>query len=114
MKQRYIVCMVTASSADEGARIGKKLVSEGLAACCNIVGGVRSIYTWQGKLSDEAEVLCIFKTRKELIFKTRKELFGRLKKRVKELHSYDVPEVIALAIDDGLEEYLEWIDSVTG
>jgi periplasmic divalent cation tolerance protein len=106
MKQRYIVCMVTASSADEGARIGKKLVSEGLAACCNIVGGVRSIYTWQGKLSDEAEVLCIFKT--------RKELFGRLKKRVKELHSYDVPEVIALAIDDGLEEYLEWIDSVTG
>jgi periplasmic divalent cation tolerance protein len=106
MEQRYIVCMVTTPSADEGARIGKKLVSEGLAACCNIVGGVRSIYTWQGKLSDEAEVLCIFKT--------RKELFSRLKKRVKELHSYDVPEVIALAIDDGLEEYLEWIDSVTG
>jgi periplasmic divalent cation tolerance protein len=105
MKQRYIVCIVTVPNAEEGAGIGKKLVSEGLAACCNIVPSIRSIYTWQGKLCDEGEALCIFKT--------RKSLFDRLKKRVKELHSYDVPEVIAIGIEDGLEDYLNWIDSVT-
>ncbi len=105
MKKRYIVALMTAPSEEEGVLIGKKLVSEGLAACCNIVPGVRSIYTWQGKLSDEAEVLCIFKT--------KKSLFDRLKKRVKELHSYEVPEVIAIGIDEGLEDYLEWIDGVT-
>lgn len=105
-KEGHIVALMTAPSAEEGARIGREVVTEGLAACCNIVPGVRSIYTWKGKLCDEAEVLCIFKT--------RRSLFERLKKRVKELHTYEVPEVIALGIEDGLEEYLEWIDEVTG
>ncbi len=106
MEKGHVVVMVTAGSEDEGARIGKAVVSEGLAACCNIVPRVRSIYTWKGKLCDEGEVLCIFKT--------RKSLFDKLKKRVKELHTYEVPEVIAVNIEDGLEEYLKWIDEVTG
>lgn len=101
----HIVVLMTAPSEEEGARIGKEVVTGGLAACCNIVPGIRSIYTWKGKLMDEAEVLCILKT--------RKELFEGLKEKVKELHPYEVPEVIALTIEDGLAEYLEWIDSVT-
>lgn len=105
MKKDYIVVMVTVGSEEEAARIGKRVVSEGLAACCNIVPSVRSIYTWQGKLCDEGEVLCIFKT--------RRPLFDRLKKMVKELHGYEVPEVIALGVVDALDEYLDWIDDVT-
>jgi periplasmic divalent cation tolerance protein len=105
MKKGYVVVIVTAGSEDEGARIGRQLVSEGLAACCNIVPSIRSIYTWKGKLSDEGEALCLFKT--------RRSLFEGLKKRVKELHSYEVPEVIAVGIEDGLEEYFNWIDEVT-
>ncbi len=105
MKDEFVVVMVTAPSVDEGAGIGRKVVEEGLSACCNIVPGVRSIYTWQGRICDEGEVLCIFKT--------RASLFERLKKRVKELHSYDVPEIIAVPVRAGLEEYLEWVRDVT-
>ncbi|MEE9613457.1 MAG: divalent-cation tolerance protein CutA [Thermodesulfobacteriota bacterium] len=106
MKEGYVVCMVTAPDAEAGAAMGKKVVEEGLAACCNIVPGVRSIYAWKGKLCDEAEVLCIMKT--------RAALFEKLKQRVKELHTYEVPEIIALKIEDGLREYLDWIDGATG
>jgi periplasmic divalent cation tolerance protein len=100
-----IVVFMTASGEVEAAEIARAVVGEGLAACCNIVPGVRSIYTWKGKLSDEAEALCIFKT--------KKTLFDRLKKRIKELHGYEVPEVVAVDIADGLEEYLDWVDEVT-
>jgi periplasmic divalent cation tolerance protein len=105
MREVHVVVFMTAGSEDEAATIANAVVEEGLAACSNIVGGVRSIYTWKGRLSDEGEVLCIFKT--------RKKLFERLKKRIRELHSYEVPEVIAVDIADGLEEYLNWIDDVT-
>lgn len=96
-----IVVTVTASSEAEAAEIAGAIVKEGLAACCNIVARVRSIYTWKGELRDEAEALCVFKT--------RASLFERLKKRVVELHSYELPEVVAIKIDDGLEPYLAWI-----
>lgn len=102
----HIVVFMTASSADEGANIGKKTVEEGLAACCNIVPSIRSIYVWKGKLCDEPEALCVFKT--------RAELFERLRARIKELHSYEVPEIIALKIEAGHADYLKWIDVVTG
>jgi periplasmic divalent cation tolerance protein len=100
-----IVVFMTASGEVEAEAIARAVVGEGLAACCNIVPGLRSIYTWKGKLSDEAEVLCILKT--------KKKLFERLKKRIKELHGYEVPEVVAVDIADGLEEYLDWVDEVT-
>ncbi len=105
MDKGHTVVFSTAPNADEGARIGKAVVEEGLAACCNIVPGLRSIYLWKGKLCDENEALCIFKT--------RDALFERLKKRIKELHTYEVPEIIAVEITDGLKEYLGWIDEVT-
>ena len=100
-----IVVYITAPNEDEAAKIAKALVEERLAACVNIVRGIRSIYTWQGKIEDDAEVL--------MIAKTRRNLFEPFKNRVKELHSYTVPEIIALPIIDGLEDYLNWLKEAT-
>ena len=105
MHDEHIVVFVTASNEEEGAKIAQTLVQEGLCACCNITA-VRSIYKWQGKVSDEKEVLCIIKT--------RRGLFDKLEKRVKELHSYELPEIIGIKIKEGSREYLKWIDEVTG
>ncbi len=105
METGYVVVMVTAPTEEEAASIGRTVVEEGLAACCNIVPRVRSIYTWQDKVCDEDEVLCLMKT--------RKALFSGLKDRIIELHSYDVPEVISLDIEGGHRDYLSWIDDVT-
>ena len=102
----YVVCMMTAPNEAEAKRIGRTLVEERLAACCNVIPNVTSIYTWKGKVREEGEVICLMKT--------RKELFSAIKKRIKELHPYDVPEIISLKIKDGLYEYLKWIDEVTG
>jgi len=101
-----IVVFITASSEDEAAKIARALVQERLAACVNIIKGVRSIYSWQGKVEDSAEAL--------MVAKTKKALFKRLEKRVKELHSYTVPEVIAVPVADGSGDYLKWLDEVTG
>ncbi|HLC18417.1 MAG TPA: divalent-cation tolerance protein CutA [Thermodesulfobacteriota bacterium] len=101
----HVVVFVTAPNVEEAEGIGKKVVAEKLAACCNIVPGLKSIYTWKGQLLTEGEVLCIFKT--------KKVLFERLRDRVVELHSYDVPEVIATEITSGLQDYLRWIDEAT-
>ncbi len=105
-KDSYIVVFMTAPNEDEAAAIGKAVVGEGLAACCNIVPGLRSIYRWKGRICDEQEVLSILKT--------RSGLFEALKARIVELHSYDVPEVVAIDIKDGHDDYLRWIDEVTG
>lgn len=97
---------ITASNEDEAARVAGDIVSSRLAACVNIVKGIRSVYRWQGKIEDEGEVL--------MIIKTRRDLFGALKKRVKELHSYSVPEIVAIPVVEGSEEYLRWIKEETG
>ena len=101
-----IVVFITASSEEEAARIAASLVEEKLAACVNIIRNIRSIYSWKGKVCDDAEVL--------MIVKTQRSLFNSLKGRVKELHSYEVPEIIALPIVDGSEDYLKWIRESTG
>ncbi|MGW8273213.1 MAG: divalent-cation tolerance protein CutA [Thermodesulfovibrionales bacterium] len=101
----HIVVFITASSEEEAARIGHKLVEESLAACVNIVRSVRSIYCWEGKIEDEAEVL--------MVVKTRERLFEKLSQQVKALHSYSVPEIIAFPIKQGSPEYLQWLDDVT-
>jgi periplasmic divalent cation tolerance protein len=101
-----IVVFITASNEDEAAKIARALVEARLAGCVNIIKNIRSIYSWQGKIEDEPEVL--------MIVKTQKNLFESLSKKVKELHSYTVPEIIALPIVEGSEEYLKWLKEVTG
>jgi periplasmic divalent cation tolerance protein len=96
-----ILVLVTAPSADKAAELARALVEEQLAACGNIIPGLRSIYRWQGQLHDDAEVL--------LLLKTRAALFERLRARVVELHPYEVPEVLRVDIADGHAPYLAWV-----
>jgi periplasmic divalent cation tolerance protein len=95
------IAFVMAAGEEEAGRIGQALVGENLAACVNIVGPVRSIYRWRGAIEDAREFM--------LIIKTQARLFDRLARRVKELHSYEVPEIIALPLAAGWKPYLEWI-----
>jgi periplasmic divalent cation tolerance protein len=97
----FLVVYVTVGSPEEGERLAHALVEERLAACVNRVGPVRSVYRWQGRIEQNDEEL--------LIIKTKRELFERLKRRVQELHSYSVPEIIALPILEGSEPYLKWL-----
>lgn len=100
-----VVVFVTASSEEEARMIGRRVVERRLAACANILPGIRSIFRWQGQVSEEREVL--------LILKTRRALFTDLAGTVKALHSYEVPEIIALSIAAGWPDYLQWIRDVT-
>ncbi len=101
----FLIILVTASSEQEGATIGRALVEEGLAACTNIIPRIRSVYRWKQKIWDEAETL--------LIIKSREELFERIRDRIKELHSYEVPEITAVGLAKGDPAYLQWIEEVT-
>jgi len=103
----YIVVFIT-YPYDEGNKekeLARKLVENKLAACVNIVKEINSIYFWQGKIEDDRESL--------LIVKTKKSLFEELKNFVKENHPYCVPEIIAMPIILGNEDYLNWIDEST-
>ncbi len=96
-----LLALVTAGDEESADRIASALVTGRLAACVNIVGNVRSVYRWKGKIEKDAEFL--------LIIKTWQDRFEDLKKRVLDLHTYDVPEIIALRIDEGHAPYLEWM-----
>lgn len=100
-----VVILVTAPSIDEARKIGNALVEERLIACANIIPQVESIFYWQDKVCNEKEALMVIKTRKKLIEK--------IIKRVKALHSYTVPEVIALPIIKGSKDYIKWLKEVT-
>ncbi len=101
-----LVVLVTAPSAEKAAELGRALVSERLAACANVVPGIRSIYWWEGKVQDEPEAL--------VLLKTTRARFEALRDRVLALHPYQVPEVVALAVEAGSPKYLEWIAGVVG
>jgi periplasmic divalent cation tolerance protein len=100
-----IVVLVTCGSEEQAANIANSLVEDRLAACVNIISPIRSIYRWEGKTWDEKEWM--------LIIKARKKNFEGLEKRVKSLHSYSVPEIIALPIIEGSESYLKWLEETT-
>lgn len=100
-----LLCLSTCPDAETAARVARTLVEERLAACVNRVPGVASTYRWQGEVHDDAEVL--------LLVKTTRESFVALRDRLVELHPYEVPELIALAIDDGSPAYLQWIAAET-
>lgn len=95
------VVLLTAGSEEQANRIARALVDERLAACVNVVGPVRSIYRWRGAVEDEREYL--------LLVKTRARLYPAVERRIKQLHSYEVPEVLALSPQDGSRAYLDWL-----
>jgi periplasmic divalent cation tolerance protein len=95
------VVLVTAPDVETAARIGRTLVEERLAACVNVVPGLRSIYRWEGRVEDEAEVL--------MLVKTEAARCRALAARVKDLHPYDVPEVLELPAAGGSAAYIEWV-----
>jgi len=97
------VAFVTAPDTEVGARIARTLVEERLAACVNLVPGVRSIYRWEGAVEEAAEVL--------LVVKTRADRGRALADRVRELHPYDVPEVLTLPVAGGSADYLAWVQA---
>ncbi|OGR82094.1 MAG: hypothetical protein A2636_03190 [Elusimicrobia bacterium RIFCSPHIGHO2_01_FULL_64_10] len=101
MATEACVVFLTAANREEAEKISRTLVTERLAACVNQAGEVRSRYWWDGKIETGAEIL--------VIAKTTRRAFPRLQKRVRELHSYSVPEVIALPVIDGNPAYLRWI-----
>jgi periplasmic divalent cation tolerance protein len=96
----------TVASEEQAASIARTLVSERLAACVNILGPLRSIYRWRDAIEDEQEFL--------LLIKTRATLYVKVEKRIRELHSYEVAEVISSKLDRGSPPYLKWMLESTG
>jgi len=99
----YIVIFVTAANIQEAEKISSQLVNKKLIACANIVEGVKSLFWWQGKVDSAREVL--------LVIKSKKSKLAAIIKEVKSLHSYEVPEIIAMPIIAGDKDYLRWIDA---
>ena len=101
-----LIVLVTASSPEEAWRIAQALVDERLAACVNVLPGVRPVYRWQGQMVTAGETL--------LIVKTTRDVLQALTARVRALHSYTVPEVVAVPIVDGSPPYLDWLVEQVG
>ena len=99
------VVLVTAPDSECAERLARALVEERLAACVNLVPGIRSFYRWEGRVQDDAEWL--------LVVKTRAACGAALAARVKELHPYELPEVLELPAAGGSEAYLDWVRTET-
>lgn len=100
-----LVVFSTFPDPDKAAEVARTLVTEQLAACVNIVGGVRSIYRWEGEISDDRETLAVIKT--------TSERFEEMRSRLVALHPYQVPEVIAMPVESGHAPYLAWVADET-
>jgi len=101
-----IIVFVTCESRQQAEKIAQAVVTEKLAACVNVLPGIRSCYIWARKLTWAEEVL--------LLIKTTRGRFGQLQDRVRELHSYEVPEIVGVPIDEAIRSYLDWIDTSVG
>ena len=97
-----VVILITAANKKEAKKIAVCLVQKRLVACVNIVGGIESVFWWEKRIDSNREVL--------LIAKSKKSLIPKITRRIKSLHSYQVPEVIALPIVAGNKHYISWID----
>lgn len=97
-----IVVFSTCDSEEQAGRIARELVEQKLAACVNILPGARSVYRWKGQMEDSAEWL--------LIIKSRRDLMDKLRAAIGKIHTYEVPELLAVPVVDGSENYLAWLD----
>ena len=100
--QEHLVALITAGSQEEADRIANTLVSEMLAACVNVLPGVTSVYRWEGRVQRDQEWL--------LVAKSTRHVLDDLVRCVQAIHSYDLPEIIALPVVGGSEGYLRWLD----
>lgn len=101
----YCIIKCTTANKEEAIKIAKYLVEKGLVACCNIIPSITSVYKWEDKLCCDDEAL--------MVIKTRTTLFSKVETAIKELHSYDVPEIICTKIVKGNKEYIDWIEKQT-
>lgn len=105
MEQAHLVCFCTCPNREAAERIAETLVEEGHAACVNIVPGLTSVYRWQGKVQRDEELL--------LVIKTSAAAYARLEVAIQTLHPYELPEIIAVPIERGLDGYVRWIGEQT-
>lgn len=103
---KYIQVIITTEKREEAEKIGKEAVKRRLAACVQVLGPIRSFYWWKGEIAVSDEWLCFIKT--------TEEKYSELEQLIRKLHSYEIPEIIALPIVHGLREYLTWIAKETG
>ncbi len=103
---RYILCIVTIDNLEKAFSIATSILRKRLASGVNVLPGIRSLYWWKGSIRDEGEVM--------MLFQTRYDLYTDFEIAVKELHPYEVPEIIAVNINHGLDDYLKWIHDSTG
>ena len=103
--ENFIVVLITCPTREEAERLSKMILSERLAACVNIISDVYSLFHWHGQIDSADEDL--------MIVKTRSSLLDKLKIFVQNNHAYDVPEIIALPIIGGSDDYLSWLNSET-
>lgn len=100
----HIVVLMTAATKEEADKIVRQLLNQHLIACANTLTPVKSQYWWQDKIEETNEIL--------VIMKTQEELFSKLAETIRQIHSYEVPEILALPIRIGWPPYLEWLESV--
>ncbi|NIS81960.1 MAG: divalent cation tolerance protein CutA [Anaerolineales bacterium] len=99
----HIIVLVTTATRDEAEKITPRLLEQKLIACANIIGPVSSVFWWKGKINRESEFL--------VLMKTRLDLFEKVAKTIKQMHSYEEPEIIAVPITKGEQSYLNWLNS---
>ena len=104
-KESYIMVIITTSNQEEAEKIGKTLVEEKLAACAKIIPSIKSFFFWKGEFHNIPESI--------VLLNTRGDLFEKLKERVHELHSYELPEIIAVPVLAGSSEFLAWVKENT-
>ena len=101
----YCIINCTVENKKTALEIAKVLVQKKLIACCSIIPSVISVYEWKGELNQDNEVL--------MVMKTETELFGLIEKEIKSMHSYELPEIICIPINNGSRKYLDWVDEQT-
>lgn len=105
MKNKVIIVFSTCPDETVGRALARAIVDAGLAACVNVVPGITSVYAWQGEISEDTECL--------LVIKTVEDQLTALTDRLRDLHSYELPEIVAVPVSGGLPAYLDWVAEAT-